>query len=228
MVYYDKLRYRLLPYIYSLAGLTYFNDYTIMRAMMMDFGSDPGVRNIGDQYMFGPSFLIAPVYSYQSRKREVYFPARTNWYDLYTGMHILGGRKLLADAPYGRMPVFVKEGSIIPAGPDIKYTSEKQADTITLFVYTGRSCSFTMYEDEGTNYNYENGKCSTIKFSYDEPSGILSIGNRSGAFDGMPEKRIFNIVWVTRDRPVGFDPDMNPDASLTYDGKDVVIRKDLK
>ncbi len=157
MVWYDKLRYRLMPYIYSLAGVTYFNDYTIMRAMVMDFGSDLNVESIGDQYMFGPSLLVAPVYKYKARTREVYLPASCGWYDLYTGKYFTGGQKIDADAPYERMPLFVKEGSIIPVGPDIQYVDEKPADPLTLLVYTGRDCVFTLYEDEGINYNYEHG-----------------------------------------------------------------------
>ncbi len=163
MVYYDKLRYRLMPYIYSLAGLAYFNDYTLMRAMVMDFGDDKEVLNIGDQYMFGPSILVAPVCRYKARSREVYFPSSSGWYDLYTGNYIFSGHKLQVDAPYERMPLFVREGSIIPAGPDIQFTDEKPGDPITLFVYSGRNCSFTLYEDEGTNYNYEKGDCSYHK-----------------------------------------------------------------
>ncbi len=178
MVYYDRLRYRLMPYIYSLAGLAYFNDYTLMRAMVMDFGDDKEVLSLGDQYMFGPSILVAPVYKYGARSREVYFPASAGWYDLYSGDYIFGGHKLIVDAPYERMPLFVKEGSIIPVGPEIQYTDEKTGDPITLFVYSGRNCSFTLYEDEGTNYNYEKGACSTIKFSFDNASGELTIGDR--------------------------------------------------
>ncbi len=199
MVYYDKLRYRLMPYIYSLAGLTYFNDYTIMRAMVMDFGGDKAVKSIGDQYMFGPSLMVAPVYKYKARSREVYFPSSCGWYDFYTGIYILGGHQLQVDAPFEQIPLFVREGSIIPFGPEIRFTDEKPADPITLYVYTGRNCAFTLYEDEGTNYNYEKGECSTIKFSYDESSGELTIGERNGEFNGMLNERVFNIVWITRD-----------------------------
>jgi alpha-D-xyloside xylohydrolase len=228
MVYYDKLRYFLMPYIYSLAGLTYFNDYTIMRAMVMDFASDKVVRSIGDQYMFGPSLLVAPVYKYKTKSREVYFPAQCGWYDFYTGIYIMGGHRIQADAPYEQIPLFVKEGSIIPVGPEIRFTDEKPADTITLFVYTGRNCAFTLYEDEGTNYNYEKGECSTIKFNYDESSGELTFGDRSGEFNGMLKERVFNIVWITRNNPVAFDPKIVPHASVTYDGGKLVVKKSIK
>jgi alpha-D-xyloside xylohydrolase len=223
MVYYDKLRYYLMPYIYSLAGLTYFNDYTIMRPMFMDFASDKNVNNIGDQYMFGPSILVAPVYKYKAQTREVYFPAKGGWYDLYTGKYIKGGHRLQVDAPYERIPLFVREGSIIPFGPEIQFTDEKPADPITLYVYTGRDCGFTLYEDEGTNYNYENGSCSTIKFNYDNQNRELTIGERKGEYKGILKTRTFNIVWVGRENPAPFDPVANPDMTITYDGHAVTV-----
>ena len=228
MVYYDRLRYRLMPYLYSLAGLTYFNDYTIMRAMVMDFGGDKAVKSIGDQYMLGPSLMVAPVYKYKARSREVYFPSSCGWYDFYLGIYILGGHQLQVDAPFEQIPLFVREGSIIPFGPEIRFTDEKPADPITLYVYTGRNCAFTLYEDEDTNYNYEKGECSTIKFSYDESSGELTIGERNGEFKGMLKERVFNIVWVTRDNQVAFDPDIVPHDSVTYEGKMIVIKKSIK
>jgi alpha-D-xyloside xylohydrolase len=225
MVYYDRLRYHLMPYLYSLAGLTYFNDYTIMRPMIMDFGKDRSVTGIGDQYMFGPSLLVAPVYKYKAVSREVYFPSSCGWYDFYTGNYIFGGYKLQVNAPYEQIPLFVKEGSIIPVGPGVQFTAEKPADTITLYVYTGRDCAFTLYEDEGTNYNYEKGKCSTIKFSYSEPDRTLSIGERNGEFDDMLRERIFNIVWVSKENPVAFDPEITPDESVKYDGQKLIIAR---
>jgi alpha-D-xyloside xylohydrolase len=224
MVYYNKLRYYLMPYIYSLAGLTYFNDYTIMRAMVMDFGYDARVKSLGNQYMFGPSLLVAPVYEYLSGKRKVYFPESFGWYDFYTGKYFVGGQDLLVDAPYERLPLFVKEGSIIPSGPGIQYTGEKPSDPLTLWIYTGRNCAFTLYEDEGTNYSYEEGACSTIKFSFDNRTGELTIGERNGTYEGMPGARVFNIVWVSREKPVGFDPGSVPHQTIRYDGASVVVK----
>jgi alpha-D-xyloside xylohydrolase len=225
MVYYDKLRYYLMPYLYSLAGLTYFNDYTIMRPLIMDFAKDKNVTSIGDQYMFGPSFLVAPVYKYKARTREVYFPSSCGWYDFYTGNHIFGGYRLRVNTPYERIPLFVKEGSIIPVGPQIQFTREKPAITLTLYVYTGRDCAFTLYEDEGTNYNYEKGECSTIKFSYNESEGNLTIGERHGEFNGILKDRVFNVVWVSKENPVPFDPEIIPNVSVRYDGQMVTIGK---
>jgi len=225
MLYYDRLRYLLMPYIYSLAGLTYFNDYTIMRAMIMDFAADQNVTGICDQYMFGPSLLVAPVYKYKARTREVYLPSSCGWYDFYSGKYISGGRIIQADAPYERMPLFVKEGSIIPFGPAIEYTDEKAADPVTLYVYTGRDCTFTLYEDEGINFDYEKGECSTIKFSYKNSTGELTIGERKGEFDGMLKSRKFNIIWVTRERAVAFDAESRAQATINYNGGETVIYK---
>ena len=224
MIYYNRLRYRLMPYIYSLAGMTWFNDYTIMRAMVMDFGSEAAVKSIGDQYMFGPSILVAPVYEYKARDRKVYFPSACGWYDFYSGQFIPGGRYLDVSTPYERMPLFIREGSIIPFGPEIEYTSQKPADPVTLFVYTGRNASFTLYEDEGVNYGYERGECTFIPFNYDEVSGELTIGERKGQYPGMLRDRTFNIVWVTRTNNIEFDLDMKPHATLSYDGSPVVVK----
>lgn len=225
MVYADKLRYRLMPYIYSLAGMTHFEDYTIMRALVLDFNGDTAVNNIGDQYMFGPSLMVAPVYKYKARNREVYFPKATGWYDFLSGKYIDGGQKLTVDAPYEHIPLFVKEGSIVPFGPEIQYTGQKPADEITLYVYTGKDAEFTLYEDEGVNYNYEKGAYSTIPFKWDEQSGKLAIGDRSGKFDGMLETRKFNIVWVSKEKPVSFDLTRKPDMTVTYSGKAVEVLK---
>ncbi len=225
MVNASKLRYRLMPYIYSMAAKTYFDDYTIMRPMIMDFTSDPGVINVGDQYLFGPSILVAPVYQYKARNREVVFPQGTGWYEFYSGIFIEGGQKITVNAPYERMPLYIKEGSIIPFGPEIEYTSQKPADNITLFIYTGRDAEFVLYEDEGVNYNYEKGALSTIKFSYNEQSGKLTIGDAVGSFEGMLKTRIFNVVWVNKSKPVPFDLNRKPDATVMYDGKLVEISR---
>jgi alpha-D-xyloside xylohydrolase len=225
MVFYDKLRYYLMPYTYSLAGLTYFFDYTIMRAMVMDFGNDRSVENTGDQYMFGPSLLVAPVYTYKARTREVTFPSACGWYDFYTGKYIKGGQRIEVAAPFERMPLFVKEGSIIPVGPAIQYTDEKPADPITVYVYTGRDCAFTLYEDEGINYNYEKGACSTVRFLYDNVAGNLIIGERKGEFKGMLKSRTFRIVWVSEEHPLPFNPEAAPAENVKYDGSPVMVQK---
>ncbi len=224
MLYYDKLRYRLMPYIYSLAGKTYQNDYTIMRGLVMDFAGDTAVNNIGDQYMFGPSLLINPVYKYKATSRELYLPNTNGWYDLYSGKYFEGGRKINADAPYERMPLFVKEGSVIPFGPELQYTNEKPADPITLFVYTGKDASFTLYEDENTNYNYEKGAFANIALSYNEATKTLTIDKREGSFTGMLMKRTFKIVWITKDKPKELIVDQKADATVQYKGEKISVK----
>ena len=223
MLYYNKLRYRLMPYIYSIAGQTYHNNYTIMRPLVMDFETDSVVKNIGDQFMFGPAFLVNPVTDYMARNRKLYLPNNTGWYNLYDGKYVEGGKTITADAPLERMPLFVKEGSIIPYGPAIEYTSEKPADNITLYIYAGKDANFTLYEDENTNYNYEKGKFATIQFNYTEASKSLTIGDRQGNFDGMLKSRVFNVVVVTKTQPQAFDlENTKPVATINYTGKKVV------
>jgi len=204
MLYYTDLRYKLMPYIYSLAGETHFNDYTIMRGLVMDFENDKNVLNIGDQYMFGNGLMVCPVYEYKARQRDVYFPAGTVWYNFYNGQKIQGGQKLTVDAPYDRMPLYASAGSIIPTGKLIQNTKEQQTD-LTVFIYGGKSGKFTIYEDEGVNYNYEKGKYSTIELTYDDQTQTLEIGNRNGSFNGMVSERKFNIVYVNSANAQGMD-----------------------
>ena len=221
MLYYDKLRYRLMPYAYTLAGMTYHKDYTIMRSLVMDFSNDDKVKNIGDQFMFGPSLLINPVYNYKERNHSLYLPAGQGWYNLYSGKYETGGKYLSADAPYDTMPVFVKEGSIIPCGPEIQYSDEKPADPITLYVYTGKDASFTLYEDENVNYNYEKGAFAEIPFTYTEADRQLVIGTRKGKFPGMLTSRSFRVVWVGKDKPRGLKLDDEADVVIPYKGEKV-------
>jgi len=198
IVYYTRLRYSLMPYIYSLAGMTWFDDYTIMRPLVMDFMADRNVLNISDSYMFGPSFLVAPVYEYGARSREVYLPECEGWYDFYDNTFCQGGVRFEADAPYERLPLYVRAGSIVPMGPDIQWSDEKPADVIDLYVYQGADGTFTLYEDENVNYNYEKGLCSMIEFSYDDKMKLLSIEERKGEFPGMLQDRTFNIIPISK------------------------------
>ena len=223
MVYYDKLRYRLMPYIYSLAGMAYHNDYTIMRALVMDFYDDKLTENIGNQYMFGPHLLINPVYKYKERRKKLYLPATNGWYNLYDGDYYDGGQVVQTMAELSRIPVFVKEGAIIPFGPEIQYADEKHADPTTLFVYTGKNGEFEIYEDENTNNNYLNGDYAIIPIKYNEASKTLTIGKREGKFKGMIETRTFNIVKVSKEKPVALDFDIAPDEIIVYNGNEVII-----
>lgn len=224
MVDYINLRYRLMPYIYTIAGQAYHQDYTMMRGLVMDFPKDTLVQSIGDQYMFGPSLLISPVVEYKQRLRPVYLPSGQGWYELYSGKYHTGGQTITADAPYERMPIFVKEGSIIPMGPALEFTGQKLADTITLFVYRGTDASFELYEDEELNYGYEKGRFSNISIKYEEASGKLTIGKRSGEFPGMLKKRVFRIVSIHPNKATGFKPDTKVYRTCTYDGEKLTIQ----
>ena len=224
IVWYDKLRYRLMPYLYSMAGWAHFNDYTLMRGLVMDFNGDKQVLNIADQWMFGPALMACPVGYYKARNRAVYFPEQCGWYDFYTGSFIEGGQRLIVDAPYERIPVFVREGSIIPFGPEIQYCDEKPAELINLYVYTGKDATFQLYEDEGTNYNYEKGKYATIDISYSEATRTLTIGQRKGTFPGMLKSRRFNVVVVSKDKPQPLNLDNPEGQMITYSGKAVSVK----
>lgn len=223
ILYYTNLRYRLMPYIYTMAGMTYFDDYTIMRPLFMDFAADKKVQNLSDQFMFGPSFMVCPVYKYEARTRNVYFPEGTNWFDFYTGRYIKGGQQLNVDAPYEHIPLFIREGSIIPVGPEMQYSTEKKADKIVLYVYMGQDGKFTLYEDENENYNYEKGSFSNIAFNYNEASGTLTIGAQKGKFDGMIQNRKFVIVAVSKDNPKAFTYDA-AGKEISYDGNQQTVK----
>ena len=224
IVYYDRLRYRMMPYLYSIAAWANLKDYTLMRGLVMDFGGDAKVNNIGDQWMFGPAFMACPVGYYKARTREVYLPKQSGWYDLYTGKHYAGGQTITADAPYERMPVYVREGSIVPYGPEIQWSDEKQPELITLYVYTGKDADFLLYEDEGTNYDYEQGKYATINIHYDESSGTLTFGKRNGAFDGMLESRKFKVVTVTPTKMQSLEFDNVQGQTVSYDGNQTTLK----
>ena len=242
-VYYDRLRYQLMPYLYSLAGWAHFKDYTLMRALVMDFNGDSEVENVGNQWMLGPALMACPVGYYKARNRSVYFPAQTGWYNLYSGEKIidsdptaaansslftlhssLSSRRLVVDAPYEQIPVFVREGAIIPFGPAMQWSDEKPAELINLYVYAGQDGEFQLYEDEGTNYNYEKGKYATIDITYDDASSTVTFGARKGQFPGMLKQRRFNVVLVGKDAPKPLNLE-NPEGKMvTYNGKAVSVK----
>ena len=219
---YMKLRYNLMPYLYSLAGAVHFEDYTIMRGLPMDFPGDPKVRDLSDQWMFGPALMPCPVYEYKARSREVYFP-EGGWYDFYTGAYIAGGQTLTADAPYERIPLYVRAGSIIPFGPDMQWSDEKPADNIRLYVYAGRDADFTLYEDDGVTYGYEKGAYATIPIHWDDASRTLTIGERKGTFPGMLESRTFTVIVVDPAHPSGFAPDASG-TEVAYEGTEITCK----
>jgi alpha-D-xyloside xylohydrolase len=219
---FDRLRYRLLPYIYSLAWKTTSEGYTPMRALVMDFRADPKVVNIGDQFMFGPAILVNPVTEQGAATRRLYLPA-SGWYDFWTGNSLAGGKMVDAAAPLDRIPLYVRAGSIVPLGPDMEYATEKPADPIELRVYPGADGDFTLYEDENDSYNYEKGAYATIPIHWNNASRQLTIGERKGGFPGMLESRTFRVAFVSPGRAAGVAPAARPDKVVAYSGKAVTV-----
>ena len=167
-----------------------------MRPLVMDFAEDEAVLNIGDQFMCGDALLVCPVYTYQARSRELYLPAGL-WYDFYTERPIEGGRHLTADAPYERMPLYARAGQIVPMGPAIEYTAQDTAGELIIHVYTGRDATFSLYEDEGTNYDYERGAFSRIPMQWSEAEQRFTLGEREGAFREMIPERDVTVRLIT-------------------------------
>ncbi|MBN2594758.1 MAG: DUF5110 domain-containing protein [Sedimentisphaerales bacterium] len=223
LIDYDRLRYHLLPYIYSVSWQVTSNDYTMMRPLVMDFRHDEKVYSIADQYMFGTAIMVNPVIQAGASSREVHLPEGTKWYDFWTGESFTGGQTIDAAAPIETMPLLVRAGAIIPYGPAIQYADEKPDAPIELRVYPGADGAFTLYEDEGDNYNYEKGTYAEIPIRWDEQKRELTIGKRKGKFPGMVEKRTFRIVWVSSNHGAGIAPIKTADAEVHYDGKSVKV-----
>ena len=220
MTWYTRLRYRLMPYLYSLAGSVTFDDYTIMRPLAMDFPQDKEVYDIGSQYMFGPAFMVAPVTEYKAETKDVYFPDGALWYDMYDGRAIEGGHWENVALTYSRMPLYVRAGSIVSVGEPVQWSGENPSGPVDLYVYTGADGSFTLYEDNGLDYAYERGEYSRIKLSWDDSDAVLTIGAREGEYPGMPERRLFNVRLVREG--VGFG-EACIEASVDYCGEEVRV-----
>jgi alpha-D-xyloside xylohydrolase len=222
---YDKLRYRLMPYIYALAWRVHKDDYTIQRPLVMDWREDPGVRSIPDEFMFGPAILVNPVLKANATKRSVYLPPAQSWYDFWTGNSAEGGKDIETDAPLDRMPIFIRAGSVVPLGPEIEYADEKPDGPIELRVYKGADGSFELYADEGDNYNYEKGAHAVIPIKWSEADKTLSIGDRVGQYTGMPREIKFQIVWVAPSHGAGEGVVETPDRTVVYNGLAVSVKQ---
>ena len=219
---YTRLRYRLLPYIYSIAWRTSSERYTPMRALAMDFRTDLRAANIGDQFMFGHSILVNPVTEPAAATRRLYLPQGT-WYDFWNGRKAVGGKSIDAYAGLDRIPLYVRGGSILPIGPPLEWATEKTADPIELRIYRGADGEFTLYEDEGENYDYEKGVYSTIHIRWDDTRQLLTIGERKGPYPGMLESRTFRIVFVRDDHGTGADTTESPDRIVAYSGQQLTV-----
>jgi alpha-D-xyloside xylohydrolase len=223
---YDKLRYRMMPYIYSLAWKVHNDDYTIQRPLVMDWRLDSKTWNIADQFMFGPAILVNPILKEDATQRFVYLPDVPLWYDFWTGVAVKGGQETLADAPLARIPLFVRAGSILPLGPEIEYADQSPAGPIELRVYTGADGDFELFGDEGDNYNYEKGAHSTIPIHWSEAEKKLTIGDRAGTYPGMPKQMTFHVVWVSAHHGVGEEVEERADRTLEYTGSSITVSKD--
>ena len=223
LIAFDQLRYRLLPYNYSVAWKITSEAYTPIRALVMDFPKDTQALAISDEYMFGPAFLACPVTTPGVTTRTVYLPAGANWVDFWTGETFAGGKTVTADAPVSVMPLFVRAGSIVPFGPVMQYATEKPADPIELRVYRGADGQFTLYEDEGDNYDYEKGKYAKIPIFWNDARNTLEIGKRQNSFPGMLKERTFHVVFVSPGHGAGMAVESHADAVIHYTGKAVTL-----
>lgn len=237
------LRYRLLPYIYSLSHKVTTDGYTLMRGLPMDYPDNPNVLSINNQYMFGPAFLVCPVteplYTKESEDKTIhkvadfsiiqntlnYLPESDEWFDFWTGEKIQGGKMLNRPAPVDIMPLYVKAGSVVPMGPVMQYASEKPVDPLELRIYTGKDASFDLYEDENDNYNYEKGCFAIIPIKWNEKKQTLTLEKRKGSFPGMSLERTFNIVFVSTDHGTGIDNEKQPDKIIHYSGENMLLKK---
>ncbi|HLP06198.1 MAG TPA: TIM-barrel domain-containing protein [Paludibacter sp.] len=233
-----KLRYNILPYLYSTSADVSRHAGSIMRPLLMDFAADKNTHNLADEFMFGKNILVAPVVKpmYVSsqdgkgtedystvKNRAVYLPQGTEWFDFWSGEKFDGGKTINRNAPIDLIPLFVKAGSIIPMGPDVQYAQEKKWDNLEVRVYPGADGEFTLYEDENDNYNYEKGACSTISFKWNDKNKTLTIGDRKGQFKGMLTSRKFQLVVVGKANGTGDMPG-KVDKTVSYNGKALSVK----
>ena len=221
LIRYDKLRYRLLPYIYSLAWKVTSVDYTIQRPLVMDWRTDEKTWDIGNEFMFGPAILVNPVLKADATSRNVYLPASPAWYNFWTGSSTPGSKEIDAEAPLDRMPLYIRAGSILPMGPEIEYTAQDAGGPIELRIYSGEDGDFDLYEDAGDSYDYEKGQHSVIPIHWNESTGVLTIGEREGSFPGMVATRQFRVVLVANGHGVGEAVTTDSDLDIAYDGRQV-------
>ncbi|MGB8029917.1 MAG: glycoside hydrolase family 31 protein [Terracidiphilus sp.] len=219
---YDELRYRLMPYIYSTAWGVTSHGETVMQALPFVYPNELALRDVDDEFLFGNSLLISPVTRPNATSRSVVLPAGNNWVDFWSGRIYHGGETIVADAPLDQIPILVKEGSIVPMGPVVQSTAEAE-DPLEIRVFGGNEADFLLYEDTGDSYAYEHGARATIHLHWDDRRNMLSIGDRAGAFQGMPNKQTFRIVLVKEEHGIGFGSESAPDRTVTYAGHRMAI-----
>lgn len=208
-----KERYRLLPYIYSMAAKVSFDGYTLMRPLLFDFTNDHQALAQKQEFMFGSSLLVSPVTEPACTTWQTYLPQfAAGWYDYHSDRHYNGGQTVSTAIDRGRIPVFVKAGSILPLGQDRMSTATGDDATLDIHVYPGADASFTLYEDDGVSNDYEQGKCSRIAFQWDDARHQLVIDKRQGSFPGMASSRTFRIHCQGQQK------------TITYKGKRVTVK----
>ena len=207
-------------------------DYTMLRALPFDFRCDPDTYDIGDQFMFGPALLVTPItqpmyYAANSsalkdavKSRPVYLPKGADWYDFWTGKYYTGGQTIITDAPIELMPLYVRAGSIVPFGPDIHHTGEGRDAPIELYIYPGYDGHFTIYEDDGDSYNYEQGLFARIRIDWNEQTRQLTIGPCQGNYPGIPASREFRPIIVSEGTE---ERNGAQKSSLVYSGQKIVV-----
>jgi alpha-D-xyloside xylohydrolase len=223
LVAWDKLRYRMLPYIYSLAWRVTSDDYTLMRPLVMDWRENQTVRDIGDEYMFGPAFLVNPVTEPGATSREVYLPPAAAWYDFWTGARVRGDQRVQGAAPLDRMPLYVKAGSIVPLGPEAEYAEQSPDGPVELRIYRGADGSFNLYNDASDTYAYEKGEHAVIPMHWDDSASTLTLGARVGSYPGLPPRRTFRVVLVSEGHGAGAQIAATADREIVYEGQRVNI-----
>ena len=195
---YARLRYRLLPYIYSASWEVTSQHGTMMRALAMDFRTDRQAVSTPDQYMFGKALMVAPVVSARTDVRTVYLPAQTEWFDFWTGSRHAGGKVVAAKADIATIPLFARAGSILPLGPSIQYADEKSDEPLELRVYPGKDGSYRLYDDAGDGDGYTRGEYATTLLEWNQAQGSLTIQGRQGRFPGMRSQQAYVVRCGTR------------------------------
>jgi len=218
-----RLRYRLLPYIYSTSWDVSANDGTFMRPLVMDYTADTNTHNIGEEYLFGRSILVSPVTKPAAETWGTYLPKGNDWWDFWDNRHLSGGIIDARPVPAEIIPLYVKAGSIIPFGPEVQYSGQKKWDNLEIRVYPGADGLFTLYEDEFDNYNYEDGKHTTIEFIWNDADRTLTISDRKGKYPGMLKSRRFNVSVVNPSSEAGNIP-AKSSRKVSYNGKRTIVR----